>query len=339
MDSFFNENLANNIQCISLPLEAIGFILTMIEVLKPELADSIELSIDKYRFPNVYQLKSVKFLIRFHEKKKKVLRNYYYLIRQFLLLLYLIYFIYLFQLVLTCHEGVLYDSATTKTNYVALKLIYLYLFTFAISVISIVYMSHHALDIFVHSMALISEISLSIIKFLNKISNGRAIGTLGLLIAFLGVIGEYYQIFSIHKPIYGLIIIGFFSAGLIFFFRYSGKTYIAERKSKYYVYDGIKDTMTIEETKITRRMMDMQHDFFYLLNYSWNHSLKLSYLILLDYLEDLDETKERMYGFNVELLSKLSKKGWIISNSDIQNTLEKIKNRPKEEYLSSPENK
>jgi len=46
MNHFFNNSNANIIQCISLPLEILGFILTSIEILRPKFADEIEIYID-----------------------------------------------------------------------------------------------------------------------------------------------------------------------------------------------------------------------------------------------------------------------------------------------------
>ena len=46
MQSFFNENWAHFVQCISLPLEITGFTLALIELIRPQLADSIENIID-----------------------------------------------------------------------------------------------------------------------------------------------------------------------------------------------------------------------------------------------------------------------------------------------------
>jgi len=58
-----------------------------------------------------------------------------------------------------------------------------------------------------------------IIKFLIKTTNGNALGSLGLIIAFLGLIGEFYQIISIQKIYYALtffIILNFLIAILFF---------------------------------------------------------------------------------------------------------------------------
>ena len=49
---------------------------------------------------------------------------------------------------------------------------------------------------------------------------GHSLGLLGLIIAFFGVLGEFYQILSIEKLYYGIFLFGLLviSTTIIFFF-------------------------------------------------------------------------------------------------------------------------
>ncbi len=151
---FFNETWAARIQYFTLPLEVVGFTLTSIEVLFPELADRIERLVDKLG----------KSSNSFHDK----LRRYYGKPAEMALPVFPLILLTLMVYPFFSRWWGMYPQFKTA--------IYMFI------VFGALYLTYW-----------ISFFLGKLIDVLNKVTSGRALGTLGLVLAFLGLLGEAYQ--------------------------------------------------------------------------------------------------------------------------------------------------
>ena len=143
---FFSDSIADNVQLISLPLEATGFFLTYLELFKKEKIDAFESLIEKV-----------------HKKVSSKKRSRLGFIKFISIALPLMVFVFYIEQL----------TAEVIIMSIVLTLVYFYDFT-------------------VVSLTLF-------IDFLKKLTNGRVAGSLGLTLAFLGILGEVYQVLNIFS--------------------------------------------------------------------------------------------------------------------------------------------
>lgn len=160
MEAFFNEIWADRLQYITIWLEVVGFILTFIEVLFPKFADEIEKTIDDMSAVFDNLSDTVK------------------------LWGWIGYFFLPILLVVGLIIGLIFQSLSGTLPKLYPKL-YAILGALLITIV-------------VLSVVLLKSASM-LIRLLNRLSNGRALGSLGLILAFLGVLGEAYQYITMVK--------------------------------------------------------------------------------------------------------------------------------------------
>jgi len=189
MTPFFNENYANIIQFISLPLETIGGILTCIELLRPKLADKIEGFLD-----NLTQFKKIFIHFRiFIDALGEAVGSCAYFICLYLIASGKFNFLYSKVGEILSHLGFL--APILMGQFVVFSM-----FIITGLLISAPYIVGYIISILISNF----------IKLLNKLSNGRALGCFGLLLAFLGILGEFYQVITLSMIIYGMVILFLF---------------------------------------------------------------------------------------------------------------------------------
>ncbi|MEQ9309845.1 MAG: hypothetical protein RLN90_10350 [Balneolaceae bacterium] len=179
---FFNDNTANLVQLISAPLEIIGFTLAFIEIKYPEFADKIEHTFDVI----------TDFLLKVsRDRLPKWNEDSRWLLRQDDILKALGWGVPLILLFLV--SGFLQETDLISPNVI---------FALWLIVIPLVALfSRNWIGILI-SLPIIPLKNL--FSFLNKFSKGRALGTVGLILASMGVFGELYQIgalFNIGHPL------------------------------------------------------------------------------------------------------------------------------------------
>ena len=182
--SFFDLNISNFIQLISLPLELIGFTLTCIEMFYPNTADSIENKIDALGLNSMNRYNS------FIEKTKKVSP-----------LIFRIFFG-----VIACCTPII---AISFSGFHLLEdlsaffwIIYVIIFI-KIIIFCLPYIMDFLVQIMIGLIALIETIyyifgillfypTSKIISWLNKITKGKALGSIGVILGVIGVLIEFY---------------------------------------------------------------------------------------------------------------------------------------------------
>ena len=181
--NMFNEEWAVNVQHVTIWLELVGFTLTFIEVLYPKIADSIEKAIDDVPIVASYFLSGndfltlyYRYLIVWDRKTRKLISE--------LMPLESVEKTFSFKLtavVVFILFGVLY----VLSGFFASKL---FLYT------GITWLAVLTLFIFVLVGSNLAFVQIQkLIAKLNSLSDGRAIGSMGLILAFAGLLGEAYQ--------------------------------------------------------------------------------------------------------------------------------------------------
>lgn len=162
---FFNNDTANSVQLISMPIESIGFMLTFIEVIKPDIADKIENFIDRAEIQSLSLYKKhLNKLGAFLQNGKLILAMMIFAVAWLAVGIY----------------RTIYDLSFEQISQI------FWIVSFPLIVLSFV---------LVYGI-LVSSLN-SLIKFLNTFSNGKALGSIGLILAFLGLCGEIYQVLTL----------------------------------------------------------------------------------------------------------------------------------------------
>lgn len=170
IEGFFNDEWADNIQMISIWLEALGLGLVIIEIFKNEWARRIEAFIDNTEErTSVWFAKIGSFLPYSVETEKRSGIVSGPFLRWLLTICFLGYtFMYIERMV----NGEVLGQLDTVV----------FFFMGIVSIITLAYYLLKGLNAF--------------IRFLNKLSAGKALGSIGLLLAILGFTGEVYQVLT-----------------------------------------------------------------------------------------------------------------------------------------------
>ncbi len=166
-------DLVDQLQLIALPLEIIGFILVALELFKNEVVTQLQKQID--RFPTYFTD------LRFNESDREAILDR--------------------------------DNQNWSTQAGCVKLVVFMVYVIIVwpfvrsmehwwSIVFAVIISYMFLNLF---LFLFSLLLVGITHFLNQLTNGNAIGGLGLLLALTGIIFESVQIWLMPHPIYVVI--------------------------------------------------------------------------------------------------------------------------------------
>ena len=158
--SFYNNFIANCVQLISFPLELIGLTLAVIDIYFPGKAEEIENFIDKLE-SGLYRKGS-------HLKEKS--KDYAFWFAVFMAFNFLVNYLYDFD-----GLNVLVELALHLVS----LLIPLCLFVL--------------FSIIIYAKIVIPYLHRSV-TFLNKLTSGKALAAIGLILAGLGFLGEFYQV-------------------------------------------------------------------------------------------------------------------------------------------------
>lgn len=150
---FFNGPTADIVQHISLPLEAVGFVLVLIEIYWRRVGERLEWEIDFMTGVDVFIAESVEPADGSRMPTAMIL----------IVPLFILIWIALFGS-LSWEEHRLWKGMTLVIGVVT------------------------AGSAFIPILA----------RFLNRLTDGRALGSLGLVLAFLGLLGEVYQIITMY---------------------------------------------------------------------------------------------------------------------------------------------
>lgn len=151
---FFNNETANTVQLISLPLEAIGFFLTYVEIWKPKIFYKLEnLFVTIYRFTSSFSA------IATEENSKDTAEKWGVMITIILLIL-----------------SPIISSKAFDTQF------------------------HVIIYMIIGGIITLSFFVTTWIFLIYRLSNGKGVvGGLGLLLAFLGLLGELYQVITMFS--------------------------------------------------------------------------------------------------------------------------------------------
>ncbi len=173
METFFTNVWADRVQLVALPLEVVGFTLVAIEVFKPRVADSIESFIDKLS------------CITFPPKDSFGIKVHLWVTASLTILL----------LIMLSMLRLSISWLSADVTPLSVGKVILMCFAFGIF-----------LDFVV--VRLITRTLSGICKTLNYITDGSALGSIGIIIAFFGVLCEVYQFITllIGKDVISIIV-------------------------------------------------------------------------------------------------------------------------------------
>ena len=167
MESIFQDHIADIVQYISLPLEIVGFVMVIIEIYKDNEYQKIENAIDNVpSFMSAASNAYASFLMGPEGRNSG--SNL---------------FVIIFVVFVAWAIWVIWESNSAEqvtTDFVSLLLTSFYV---------------GFLTIFVGPFVLYA-IPTVIVRLLNYITGGRALGTIGLILAGLGLLGELYQVIT-----------------------------------------------------------------------------------------------------------------------------------------------
>jgi hypothetical protein len=172
--AFLNSAAADTVQLYSFPLEILGFALTSIEVLWPHIADRIENGFDRWvEIWVVHIMLPLKLALDMsgirHEGRQSLkgdtrITSYEIFNTQLLILIFSIIGSIIYVIILRAYT----------TQIFVLMLIPLLCLTLVISLYSV-----------------------NLTKIVNDLTHGKALGAIGLSMAFLGLLAEVYQVLTI----------------------------------------------------------------------------------------------------------------------------------------------
>lgn len=156
-----------DINDVSIGVEVAGFVLTFIEIIFPSFADRVENFIQSNRYPFLYIGKITLSSYNLFESPYWYQQTMHFFTKRRKWLIDLLFVPLIFLLILVLW-------VTTIVNTIGIIIMFL-----------------------VSTMFMFVCLPLSyLIEFLNYISKGKALGALGLLLAFVGLIFECYQYFQ-----------------------------------------------------------------------------------------------------------------------------------------------
>ena len=201
LNSFFNSKAADVVQLVALPVEIIGFTLALIEIYFTDLARQIESFLDDYEdflWRNIKKLSiqnikttvlQVKEIIRANFGISKSERKFSWAAVLTLLAGISVMLaevgldLYIFKLPLLPSIAVIFVMILLLLHFVWVVVIMVTLILALVSLVMLVFF-----------VPIVSSIN-----FLNRLTKGRALGAIGLILAFCGLLGEIYQVVTMFS--------------------------------------------------------------------------------------------------------------------------------------------
>lgn len=169
-EGFFNEQWADKIQLVSIWLETLGLALVVIELFKSQWADKIEDAIDKTEQRTRVWFGKLGLALPYSVETEKRTGLHSGFGLRWIVTLYFV------------GQTVWYITDMVKGETLDQIDTVIFLFGAAVATLTIAYYLLKGLH--------------SCIHFLNKLTNGHALGSIGLLLAILGFLGEVYQVIT-----------------------------------------------------------------------------------------------------------------------------------------------
>lgn len=188
--NFFNDRIAGYVQYVSIIIEALGLILTYLEVMHPNKADSLEHLIDHIEnfLKNLLKKDSPALLSKKETKAAYIigiLIGSILILVQFIIAISIQFFFW--------EIGSMMFEPLNWVNVIIL------IAFIVISILLSFYLAHViVLHVFLNVFQLFMQALQKLIVILNHTTKGRALGGIGILLAFGGFIGELYQILTIY---------------------------------------------------------------------------------------------------------------------------------------------